>query len=351
MAKRIGVAVIGGTGYGAAELLRLLALHPEAEIVSVVSRSQGGKAISSQHPHLRGFFDFNFEQEFDHRALQAYEHKVVFTALPHGVASDTITKLYGTLSENDIKLIDFSGDFRLQDPAQRSCHYPDSKAGEKVYASFVYGVPEINREKIASAQFVSNPGCYALTCILAAAPLAATSSSCIIAFDGKSGSSGAGRSPQEAFHHPQSHANAWAYKILKHRHEPEIAQGLGDAQGERIRISFVPHVIPTARGIYATAHIRAEGFNESASELFSRYSEFYKNSKFVRVSTGAPELNNVIGSNFCDLAVFENGDTIVALAVSDNLIKGMSGTAIQNMNLMCAIDETTGLWLPGLGIV
>ena len=139
---------------------------------------------------------------------------------------------------------------------------------------FVYGLPETNREKIAGAQFVSNPGCHAITCILAAAPIASSGVKCTIAFDGKSGSSGAGRTPQEAFHHPQSHANAWAYKVLVHRHEPEISQGLNDPEGERLFISFVPHVIPSARGIYATAHIRTDGLKETCICSFEALQRF-----------------------------------------------------------------------------
>ena len=349
--KKIGIAVIGGTGYGAGELLRLLSAHPEAEVVSVVSRSKAGEAISSQHPHLSGFFDNDFENEFNPDCLEGYQEKVVFTALPHGVAAETIANLYPSVVESNTKLIDFSGDFRLQDSKQRELHYASAGVSAEIYSSFVYGLPEINREKISKAQFVSNPGCHALTCVLAAAPIAAADIKCTISFDSKSGSSGAGRAPQEAFHHPQTHANAWAYKILQHRHEPEIAQGLGDDKGERLSISFVPHVIPSARGIYATAHIRVDKSLESSAELARRYRDFYRDSSFVRVRDNAPELNSVAGSNFCDVAVFKNGDTIIAIAASDNLVKGMSGTAVQNMNLMCGLEETTGLWTPALGIL
>ena len=348
MGESIGIGILGGTGYGAGELLRLLTLHPECEVVTVVSSSQAGEPLALTHPHLAGFCMLSFAKQLDFTAFSKYQHKVLFAALPHGTSGQTLTALVPEAQERGFKIIDLSGDLRLSDTGVRTRHYPEAGVSAELQSLFAYGLTEINREKIAQAQFVANPGCFASTCILAAAPLADSGLIRHIFFDGKSGTSGAGKTPSAAFHHPQAHSNVNAYKILEHRHEPEIAQGLGDPRSERLSISFVPHVIPAARGIYVTAQVLLEQ-EISTEELMGQYRSFYQHSPFIRVRDTVADLHSVIGSNFCDISVRTRGAQAVVVAALDNLVKGMCGVAIQNCNLMCGLKETTGLWYPGLG--
>ena len=223
--KKIGITIIGGTGYGAGELLRLLINHPNAEICSVVSSSKGGEKISSSHPQLAGFYDSTFDEKVDLSKLSSYEKAFIITALPHGVSSSFIVDIFPDLKKNNINLIDLSGDFRLEDSKLRKEFYENNPKIEEVAKNFVFGLPEINREKIKSASFIANPGCFALTSILALAPFAKMDIKASVAIDGKSGTSGGGRTLNQAFHHPTSNSNAFAYKVLCHRLEVEISQG------------------------------------------------------------------------------------------------------------------------------
>ena len=348
MGKSIGVGILGGTGYGAGELLRLLVAHPEVEVISVTSTSKVGAAVSSVHSHLTGFYDLKFSERLDLERLGKCKHSVVFAALPHGASASGIAELLQHAGAETLKLIDLSGDFRLQSATQRQKHYPEAVASPELRARFVYGLSEINRESIRAASYVANPGCLASACILAARPFAEGGYRGPIVFDAKTGTSGAGRSPSEAMHHPTRHSNSAAYKVLEHRHEPEILQGLGDIEGERIESTFVPHLLPTARGIFATAHLTLDR-EASTEELRELYRRFYQHSPFVRVRDGSPDLHDVLGSNFCDVSVFARGKQVVCMATLDNLVKGMAGQAIQNLNLMCGLPETSGLWAPALG--
>ena len=345
--KRIGVSIFGGTGYGAGELMRLLAGHPEAEVVSVISSSSAGKEVSAHHTHLKGFCDFPFSAELKTESLKGCAQKVVFFSLPHGASASTIGSLLPVLEGEKMKVIDLSGDFRLKDEELRKKHYGDDKGREELIGRFIFGLSELNREKIVKAQYLSNPGCLASACILAAAPLVAGRAAGDIVFDAKTGTSGAGRTPQANFHHPEVHTGAFAYKILEHRHEPEIAQALSETGGRKVDISFVPHVIPLSRGIYATAYLTLVE-KSSREELLDCYRRFYENCPFIRIRTTAPHLADVTGSNFCDITVVVRGKRVVAVAALDNLVKGMAGQAIQNMNLMCGLPEETGLLIPSL---
>jgi LysW-gamma-L-alpha-aminoadipyl-6-phosphate/LysW-L-glutamyl-5-phosphate reductase len=332
----IGVAIVGGTGYGAGELLRLLACHPCADVVGVTSRSSPGKAISDAHPHLRGFYDGRFVESVDFDALRRYRCRFVVSALPNGASCKVVEEIGDMCKETGTMLIDLSGDFRLKDPDQHSRHYPESAAGTALRGSFVYGLPEVNREEIKDAQFVANPGCLATACILSVAPLQHKGH---IIFDAKTGSSGGGRTLRETTHHPVRHSNYFAYKPLAHQHEPEIVQALGGG----ITCSFVPQSAPMSRGIYVTSYL-----DSAETGLKERFEEFYAEAPFVRVCSSPPEIENVIGSNFCDVAVFQRGSQVVCMAALDNLVKGMSGQAIQNMNILCGLPDTTGLWHPAL---
>ena len=272
----------------------------------------------------------------------------MFAALPHGVTTGIVSTLFPELRSRKIKLIDLSGDFRLKEKDLREQFYPETAKYESLQSQFAYGLTELEREAIAQADAVSNPGCLATACILAAAPAIGKGFSGPLVFDAKTGSSGAGRAIQDNFHHPKRNANFSAYKMLSHRHEPEILQGLGDPRSERIQSAFVPHLIPSARGIFVSAYFELSHAMKT-QELRQKYEEFYYSSPFIRVVGDSPELQAVLGSNFCDISVQCRGKQVVAMAALDNLGKGMASQAIQNMNCMFGLPETTGIWIPGMG--
>lgn len=348
MKKQVGVAILGGTGFGAGELLRLLTRHEGAQVVSVVSASQAGEAVTKAHSHLLGFYDgLKMDGELRLEELAPFAHQVVFAALPHGKSAESIQALLARPGAERIRVVDLSGDNRLQNDETRRRFYPEA-AGVRFEVPFAYGLPETNRAAIAAARCVANPGCLASACALAVLPLTGQSFRGSIVFDAKTGTSGAGKTPQESMHHPTRHASVTAYKILEHRHEPEIREAIGDLDGSRIETTFVPHLLPISRGIYATAYLTLER-ERSTAELRSVYEQFYADAPFVRIRSQSPELSDVLGSNFCDVSVFARGRQVVAIAALDNLVKGMAGAAIQNMNLMTGQPETLGLWTPSFG--
>ncbi|MFH1746735.1 MAG: N-acetyl-gamma-glutamyl-phosphate reductase [Planctomycetota bacterium] len=351
MKRPIHVAILGASGYGAAELLRLCTQHPAVEVVALTSASHVGQPLHRVHPHLRSFFDLRLAEAVDVQRLADAEYAVVFSALPHGPSATAIDLVLSECERNGlgdrIRVIDLSGDFRLADIESHRQHYPDSPELPQRRRAFVYGLPELFRESLRAAHLVANPGCLAAASILAAAPLVLGGFSGALAIDAKTGSSGSGRRVQEATHHPTRHANFRAYKPLAHRHEPEILQALGDPRGERINTSFIAQSMDTTRGIFVTVHLTLPEPADTAS-IHGRYANFYAESPFVRIVETSPELQDVIGSNFCDIAVACRERQVIAMAAIDNLVKGMAGTAIQNMNLMCGLNETTGLWTPSL---
>jgi len=381
MARPIHVAILGASGYGAGELLRLLTQHAAAEVVSVTSTSRVREPVSRVHPHLRGFYDLTISETVNLPRLLDAEQAVVFSTLPHGASGAAIDGLLRQIERGGganeagarVKVIDLSADFRLRDERLHAVHYPESAAMPERRRAFVYGLPELYREEIRRARFVANPGCLATAAILAAAPLARDGRfSGPLVIDAKTGSSGSGSSLKETTHHPTRHADFRAYKPLAHQHEPEILQALNDPHGQRVRLSFVPQSMDAARGIYVTAHLaldahrserdaqsapppgegRGGGLTETGTEaLRERYLSFYADCPFIRVLDEPPTLQDVVGSNFCDISVAarprpSGGAQVIVMAALDNLVKGMAGTAIQNMNLMCGLEETTGLWSP-----
>jgi N-acetyl-gamma-glutamyl-phosphate/LysW-gamma-L-alpha-aminoadipyl-6-phosphate reductase len=342
----IHAAILGASGYGAGELLRLLAQHPDVRVVSVTSTSQVGEPLERVHPHLRGFYELRVSERPDLHALLSADHAVVFSGLPHGASAAALHHLLQS-ADPRLKLIDLSGDLRLQDERLHEEHYPETPLFAELRHSFVYGLPELYRTRIQGARWIANPGCLASTAILAAAPLAADGYRGVLAIDAKTGSSGAGRSLKETTHHPTRHADFRAYRPLAHQHEPEILQALGDPAGERLALSFVAQSMDVTRGIFATVHAMLPQPLDVAA-LHRRYRDFYRDAPFVRVVEGSPTLQDVVGSNFCDVAVAARGRQVLVMAALDNLVKGMAGTAIQNMNLMCGLEERTGLWTPSL---
>lgn len=351
MTPRIHVAILGASGYGAGELLRLFVQHPHVEVVSVISTSQAGVPISAVHSHLRGFYDGHTNDGIDWERMLAGDHAVVFSALPHGVSAAALEAILDQAKSHGagetLRLIDLSGDLRLRDAEQHRRYYPETPALADLRRDFVYGLPELNHESVRTARWIANPGCLATASILAAAPLVSSGFTGTVAIDAKTGSSGSGRTLKDATHHPTRHGDFRAYKPLAHQHEPEILQAWGDLSGERISTSFVAQSMDVTRGIFATAHLTLPGVNDSET-LRRRYEDYYAESPFVRVVEGSPRLQDVVGSNFCDVGVACRGRQVIAMAALDNLVKGMAGAAIQNMNLMCGLPETAGLWLPSL---
>ncbi|HEY3242531.1 MAG TPA: N-acetyl-gamma-glutamyl-phosphate reductase [Phycisphaerae bacterium] len=348
MSSAIRVGILGASGYGAGELLRLFVQHRQVEVVWVTSTSIG-EPIARLHPHLRGFYDLHVVAGPDMDQLLASEHAVIFSALPHGLSGAAIESVLREFADHPaasrLKILDFSGDFRLADETLHRQHYPESPPLPDCRRNFVYGLPELFADRVRTARFIANPGCLATAAILAAAPLITRAFTGTVAIDAKTGSSGSGRTLKETTHHPTRHADFRAYKPLAHQHEPEILQAWGDPHGNRIHLSFVAQSLPTARGIFVTAHATLP--DESDTPTLRRvYESFYAGRPFVRVVDESPTLQDVVGSNFCDVAVTCRGRQVIAMAALDNLVKGMAGMAIQNMNLMCGLPETEGLWTP-----
>ncbi len=332
----IKAGIIGASGYTGGELLRLLVNHPNVKLELATSRSLAGKPVTSTHKHLEGFLDLKYENPNSENIRERCD--VVFVAVPHGSAMDYVPELL----DGDTKVIDFSADYRLEtsvfEKVYETTHSDPRKA--------VYGLVELHPEA-AEEDFVANPGCFPTGAILAAAPLAAAGLIDLAVFDSKTGISGAGISPTEASHYPNLAENITAYKLTTHRHKAEIFQELTKLDQKLRNINFTPHVIPSIRGIFTTAHLF---INEplSTDDLKTIYEGFYRDRPFIRFPSGVPSLTAVRGSNFCDMG-FESdkeNNRVIVLSAIDNLVKGASGQAIQNMNLMFGLDETRGLWLP-----
>ncbi len=332
------IGIIGGSGYTGGELMRLLSQHPEARIQVVTSRSKKGQKISDTHPHIRKIIELEFEDRNPEEVATRCD--IVFTAVPHGSAMSIVPRLL----EAGVAVIDLSADYRLR-----------AEVFEKTYKlrhtdprEAVYGIPELHPE-VSSQEFIANPGCYPTGASLAAAPLASLGLIERVVFDSKSGISGAGAEPSSVSHYPNMAENIQAYKLTSHRHRAEIVQELTRLDSSLKSISFTPHVIPSVRGILTTAHIFVKK-RVSEEDVDKIYSNFYNDKPFIRLIKGIPMLGNIRGSNFCDIGfeVEKDSDRIVVISAIDNLVKGASGQAIQNMNLMFNIPETTGLWSPGL---
>jgi N-acetyl-gamma-glutamyl-phosphate reductase len=346
MAKRFKAAVIGGSGYGGGEIIRRLLLHPHVEVARVASVDFIGEPLSAAHPQLEGQTDLKFEGITPAEAAQGMD--VVLLGLPHKVSATKMPELIAS----GAKIIDLSGDFRLRDAAlyKRYYHADHPCADRLTDGTFVYGLPEMNREQIKNAKYVASPGCFATTIELALLPLArAGLLSGAVEVVGITGSSGSGVVPSAGTHHPTRAVNLRTYKPLDHQHIPEITQTLGDAGAKNVEIRFVPVSAPLSRGIFATcfAHIPAE----AAEKVAALYKDAYAKEPFVRVpAKRLPEVAAVSGTNYAEVGVqvgsdsAEAGKKVVAcFSVTDNLIKGGAGQAIQSMNIMLGVDEKTSL--------
>ncbi len=345
---RIHAAVLGAAGYGGGELLRLLAGHPAVERVQAISKSHAGKPLHAAHPNLRGFVPGAFLAEADWSALSEADAVAVFSAQPHVTLAKELAALEaawaGAGIADKVVLIDLSGDFRLEDGGVFAGAYGVAHPAPERLGDFVYGLSEWNREALKGAARIANPGCFATAVQLALLPLAGLDLD-YVAVSGVTGSSGSGALPSETTHHPTRATDFRAYKPLKHQHAAEIAQSLA-ARGAGFEVAFVPHSAPLVRGIFATAQFRLpEGVDGKV--LKARFADAYEGCPFVRLVEGTPRLNAVNGSNACDLAVHVEGRHAVVLVALDNLLKGMAGQAVQNLNLALGMEETAGLWMAG----
>ena len=343
MAK-IGIA--GASGYTGLELLRLLINHPKSEIVFLTSETYQGQVVSKVFPSLSGFTDIKFSS-ID--SVSSENCDIVFLALPHTISMQKVSLF---LTENT-KVIDLSADFRLKDPAVFKDWYSIQHQQPSLLKEAVYGLPEIHREAIKSARLIANPGCYPTSITLALAPLITkdwVDLSSIVA-DSKSGISGAGRKASLATQFSEVNGGISAYNIAVHRHTPEIEQELSALSNTDIQISFSPHLIPMTRGMLSTVYINLKK-DMSNEDLLEYFKNFYADEPFIRILPLGEYANThfTVSSNFCDIGVqvdIRNRRAIITSAI-DNLIKGASGQAIQNMNLMLGISEKSGLSFPGI---
>jgi N-acetyl-gamma-glutamyl-phosphate reductase len=335
---KIKVGIVGGTGYTGVELLRLLALHPNIQLVSITSRSEAGQRVSDMFPSLRGFVDLPFS---DPAQAQLAECDVVFFATPNGIAMQQVRALL----DAGVRVIDLAADFRIKDIPTWEKWYGMSHACPDLVAEAVYGLPELNRAKIADARLVANPGCYPTSVQLGFLPLlkAGVVDEAHLIADAKSGVSGAGRKAETHILFAEAGDNFKAYGVAGHRHLPEISQGLAAMGGKQVGLTFVPHLTPLIRGIHATLYARLT----QDVDVQALFEEQYRNERFVDVMPKGshPETRSVRGSNQCRIAVHRpgGGDTVVVLSVIDNLVKGAAGQAVQNMNIMFGLLESTAL--------
>ncbi len=336
---KIKVAIVGGTGYTGVELLRILVNHPQVEICVVTSRSDAGQRIDSVYPNFIGLLDLQFSEP---EIGQLASCDVVFFATPNGTAMLMVRELL----EKGVKVIDLSADFRIKDVAVWEKWYGQKHASPELIANAVYGLPEVNRQKIKEASLIACPGCYPTAVQLGFLPLVEkglVDLGSLIA-DVKSGVSGAGRKAQIGTLMSETGESFRAYSVVGHRHLPEISQGLEQATGRGVHLTFVPHLTPMIRGIHASLYSKIKGECDELQAVFERR---YADESFVDVlpQDSHPDTRNVRGSNRCQIAIHQPQDsnTVVVLSVIDNLVKGAAGQAVQNMNLMFSLDEKTAL--------
>jgi len=338
----MNIAIIGATGYGGAELIRILHQHPEANIQSIHSSSQQGLPLHASYPHLQGAVDMKLDDIETGKI--AKEADVVFTATPSGVSS----KLIPQLREAGLKVIDLSGDFRLKNTETYESWYKKDAGDQQYIDEAVYGLTEWFDADIAEAGLIANPGCYPTATLLGLAPLVKNGlidlNSIII--DAKSGVSGAGRSASAIAHFPEMNDNLKIYKVNEHQHIPEIEQTLRRWNENVGAVTFSTHLVPMTRGIMTTMYATAEK-NTSARELYDLFKETYQDNYFVRIreQNAFPSTREVAGSNFCDIALAydERTNRITIVSVIDNVMKGAAGQAVQNMNKIFGFEEHAGL--------
>lgn len=345
-AKPMTVAVVGATGYTGGELLRLLAGHPRVRVTAATSEQSAGKAVADAFPALARIVDIPLSA-FDAEKVAA-NADFAFVALPSGAAMDAAAALSGF----GCRVVDLSPDYRFVDPAVYQRWYGNPHRYPKLLAKAVYGLPELHRRRIVKARVVANPGCYPTGALIALAPFLRTgllSADEPVIIDAKSGISGAGRGASLPYHYPEANEGLMAYKVGRHRHQPEIVQEAARLAGTSPPVVFTPHLVPMTRGIFCTIYAKTPRAL-STDRAVALWRDAYRREPFVRVLDPgeSPQTKAVWGSNFCDLGASVDPDTgrLVLMSAIDNLVKGAAGQAIQNMNLMCGFPETMGLSAP-----
>ncbi len=334
----IDVAILGATGYTALELIKILLRHSEVRITTLTTRQEGNPHIQAIHPSLHGQLDLHCESLTPSEVAERVD--VVFCALPHRASMDAVPALLA----GGCKVVDLSADYRLSDPGVYEKWYGNVHTDPTRLGKTVYGLPEIWAEKIPGQDLIANPGCYTSTSIIGLAPLLCGRhiEPTGIFIDAKSGVSGAGRTPKLTVHYPECNESVTAYSVGHHRHQPEIDQVLSEVSGQGVEVIFTPHLIPMDRGILCS--IYATPISDlSENEFLDVYREFYKEKPFVRIVEHLPSTKDSAYTNFCDITVRLTRGRLIVLACLDNLIKGASGVAVQNFNLMAGFDETTAL--------
>ncbi|MBN2600572.1 MAG: N-acetyl-gamma-glutamyl-phosphate reductase [Candidatus Marinimicrobia bacterium] len=338
--NKINVSIVGASGYTGLELVKVLLKHPRVMIRNLAVRTDAGKPYSELFPILKGQCDQKCVDIDVEKIANASD--VIFFGLPHKTSMEIIPQFlkFGK------KIIDLSADYRLDTEKRYINAYGVKHLDKGNLPAFVYGLPEFNREKIRQTNTVANPGCFPTGIALALMPVlqAGLIETETILVDSKTGISGGGKTPKPAFHFPECNENVAAYKVASHQHEPEMEQELSKMAGKPVDIVFVPHLVPMTRGIYNTIYTRLTK-SVTAAELHNLYRKWYQDEPFVRVLEKGqiPENKHVAGTNFCDIGMVISGQRLILMSAIDNLIKGASGQAVQNMNVMMGLDETLGL--------
>ncbi|HAW49701.1 TPA: N-acetyl-gamma-glutamyl-phosphate reductase [bacterium] len=327
----VKVSIIGATGYTGRELIRILLRHKEAEIIHLSADIEEEVPISEIFPSL--MCDIPVKKAINMGGL--IESDVIFLCLPHRVSMEHVPSLF----DLGKKIIDLSADFRLKDPSVYEEWYNTKHLAPHLVKNAVYGLPELYYEKIKTSLLIANPGCYPTSAILGLAPVIEFIEKTSIIIDAKSGISGAGRNPSFLFHFPEANESIKAYSVFIHRHTPEIEQELSLLAKEKIGVTFVPHLIPMDYGILSTIYVRLK----EDVDIFDIYNEFYKNCPFIKILNDPPRTKDVVGTNFCLINPLKEKGQLVITSCIDNLIKGASGQAVQNMNVMFGFQETEGL--------
>ena len=358
----IKAAILGGSGYTGLELIRILANHPLVEVVVITSRQHKGCKIVEVFPALTGLSKLTFQDPANISAILKTD--IIFSALPHHASMEIVPDIL----KKGKRVVDLSADFRLKDAKIYEAWYGKKHIAKALLKKAVYGLPELYRDKIKHAELVANPGCYPTGAILGLAPLLKVGliDTKSIIIDSKSGVSGAGRTASLDTSFAEISEGFKAYKVGEHRHTPEIEQEISFIAGKNIKITFTPHLLPVNRGILSTMYAQItshrptlEGFNQglqatSQKNILNIYKKYYKNEFFIRIMPEGvfPNISQVKGSNFCDIGfkIDERTGRVIVITAIDNLVKGASGQAVQNMNIMLNLPETTGLLMPPLSV-
>lgn len=346
----IKAAILGGSGYTGLELIRILANHPLVEVVVITSRQHKGCKIGEVFPGLSSFSKLTFQDPANISAILKAD--IIFSALPHHASMEIVPDIL----KKGKRVVDLSADFRLKDAKIYEAWYGKKHIAKALLKKAVYGLPELYRDKIKHAELVANPGCYPTGAILGLAPLlkAGLIDTKSIIIDSKSGVSGAGRTASLDTSFAEISEGFKAYKVGEHRHTPEIEQGLSLIAGKNIKITFTPHLLPVNRGILSTIYATSMAKKTSYTQILNAYKKSYNNEFFIRIMPEGvfPNISQVKGSNFCDIGfkIDERTGRLIVITAIDNLVKGASGQAVQNMNIMLNLSETTGILMPPLSV-